>query len=89
MRTTLRGSEHDRFTGWYDGDRLFGMAALAQRREEFLIAKSALCARISQEAPGEAPATPENLIAGAKLSQSIRRNGVTCRCRQAATTRMQ
>ena len=41
-----------------------------------MIAKSALCARISQEAAGEAPVAPENLIAGAKLSQSIRRNAV-------------
>src|ERR1017187_7382791 len=40
---------------------------LAQRKEESLIAKPALCARISQEAPAEAPATPGNLIAGAKL----------------------
>ena len=32
-----------------------------------MIAKLALCARISQEAPTEAPATPGNLIAGAKL----------------------
>jgi hypothetical protein len=54
-----------------------------------LIAKSALCACIWQEAPGDAPATPENLIAGAKLSQSITRNAVTCCCWQAATTRMQ
>jgi hypothetical protein len=26
MRATLRESEHDWFTGWYDGKRLFGMA---------------------------------------------------------------
>ena len=39
----------------------------AQRKEESLIANSALCARISQDAPAEAPATPGNLIAGARL----------------------
>src|ERR1035441_5096492 len=39
----------------------------AQREEESLIAKPALCARIAREAPAEAPATPGNLIAGAKL----------------------
>jgi hypothetical protein len=34
MRNALREAEHDRFTGWYDGDRLFGMAALAARVEK-------------------------------------------------------
>jgi hypothetical protein len=34
MRDALRESEHDRFNGWYDGDRLFGMAALAKRVEK-------------------------------------------------------
>ena len=34
LRATLREAEHDRFTGWYDGDRLFGMAALAERVEK-------------------------------------------------------
>jgi len=33
MRETLHSAEHDQFTGWYDGDRLFGMAALAKRVE--------------------------------------------------------
>lgn len=33
MLEVLRESEHDRFQGWYDGDRLFGMAALAKRVE--------------------------------------------------------
>jgi hypothetical protein len=31
LRDVLREAEHDRFTGWYDGDRLFGVDKLKQR----------------------------------------------------------
>jgi hypothetical protein len=34
MRDGLREAEHDPFNGWYDGDHLFGMAALAKRVED-------------------------------------------------------
>jgi len=31
MHAALREAEHDRFSGWYDGERLFGIASLAER----------------------------------------------------------
>lgn len=31
MREALHEAEHDRFSGWYDGEHLFGMASLAHR----------------------------------------------------------
>jgi len=31
MRAALHGAEHDRFSGWYDGEHLFGIASLAAR----------------------------------------------------------
>lgn len=33
LRGILHEAEHDRFTGWYDGDRLFGLDKLKQRIE--------------------------------------------------------
>jgi hypothetical protein len=31
MKDVLHEAEHDRFTGWYDGDRLFGVNRLGER----------------------------------------------------------
>jgi hypothetical protein len=33
MRGALREAEHDRFTGWYDGDRVFGLDRMKDRIE--------------------------------------------------------
>ncbi len=33
MRGALREAEHDRFTGWYDGDRVFGLDGMKDRIE--------------------------------------------------------
>jgi hypothetical protein len=34
MRETLREAEHDKFAGWYDGDRLFGVGSLLKRAQD-------------------------------------------------------
>jgi hypothetical protein len=31
IRAALREAEHDRFSHWYDGEHLFGIASLAER----------------------------------------------------------
>jgi hypothetical protein len=36
MQGALREAEHDRFTGWYDGDRLFGLDRMSQRIDRAL-----------------------------------------------------
>jgi hypothetical protein len=33
LRGVLHEAEHDRFTGWYDGDRLFGLEKLGERMQ--------------------------------------------------------
>jgi hypothetical protein len=33
MRSALREAEHDRFTGWYEGDRIFGLDRMKDRIE--------------------------------------------------------
>jgi hypothetical protein len=38
MRDVLREAEHDRFTGWYDSDRLFGMNRLGERIDRAITA---------------------------------------------------
>jgi hypothetical protein len=37
MRDVLRQAEHDRFTGWYDGDRLFGVNRLNERVDRAIV----------------------------------------------------